>query len=141
GIGRQTFSDRYPGAAEIGSAVNVRPEVIELMVIDYGIGRTDRKTRRLDHTHEAPIRHSFRGDVYPAFTGISCDLDPSIVRSHPDQSRFKRGLRDCGDHVEVFDCRVVLGDRATGRILLRSIVSRQIRADDIPGLAFIPSLE
>src|SRR5439155_8517137 len=68
-------------------------------------------------------------------------VQQSIVARGPEHAPLDRRFGEREDGAVVLRAGVVFGDRCTGWRLLRSVVPREVRADALPGRAFVGSAE
>ena len=66
-------------------------------------------------------------------------MNQAIIRTSPQYAALDRGFGDGENCAVKLNAGIVTGDRAASPLLLVLIVSRQVRADDLPGLSAVTS--
>src|SRR3984957_1005985 len=137
GAVRYAGSNTRPRLAEIVSPVDQWLQIVELVAIDGGVGRTRIVRRRIDQTHHAPRRHVLWSDVLPCLAIIPSQMNEAIIGTGPQQSLLARRLGEREYGVVVLDAGDVERDRAAGGLLFALVVAGQIRTDDLPGASLV----
>ena len=128
---------QIPVGAVVVGAEDVRPEVVEPVVVHRDEGAPRVLRRRLDHVDRRPLGHRLGRHVLPGGAVVARDVHQAVVAAGPEQAgRLRRDLEG-EDRVVDLDAGVVPGDRAAGVALLALVVARQVGADDRPALPLV----
>ena len=132
GAVRNSGRNRIPRFSEVSRSEDVGLKIIEPMTIDCDVGSIGVMRRRINNADGAPFRH-LRGHFRPMLAIVRGNLNQAVVGTGPDCSLLLRRLGQRENGVKVFHAGDVVGQWAAARLLLRFIVSSEIRTDLVPG--------
>src|SRR5262249_1354171 len=81
-----SFGDFCPGLSVVAGFVDVRVQIVILMAVHCYICSSSILRRRLDEADTTPVRHLFRGDIYPSLPAITRDMNQTIIGTGPNES-------------------------------------------------------
>ena len=138
---RDAVGDELPRRPVVGRPVDVRAQVVHLIMIGRDIRRSGVEVRRLDDRNAAPFGKSRRSHIGPRLSGISRDVHQTVVGPRPDNPRRYRRLGN-GEHRRVVLHRcLVLGDRTAGRTESGGVVASEVGADRCEALPVVGGFE
>ena len=127
-----------PALSIVAGAVDVGPEVADLMVFDRQKRLAGLMAGDVDPAHDA-VRGQIGdvvGDVRPRRAAVPADVHQAVVGTGHEDAGLDRRLVEGVDHAAVLDADVVRGEPAADS-LARLVVGGEVGADLLPALAAV----
>ena len=143
----QIAGDRGPRATVVGTAHDIRREVVAAMSVEGGVQRAFAVRRELHAAHERGVGHAGEGGGFrPRLAVVLRDLNQAVVSADRQQAGATWRLGHGRDIAEfrgalVQPQHITRGDRAAHGQAVAIDVAREVGADRGPRVAAIGALE